>query len=80
MDLHITTVSQCASGGHRHFDLTLNGGALRRITLNRDDVALDKADIEDAVIDRIRSALKEAGVNMSLAQWKTALEGKDYKV
>lgn len=80
MNVHVNTVSQCAGGEHRYLDLTLNGGPERRLMVNRDDVTLEKGDVEDAVWNRLRSALKEAGANMTLAQWKTVLEGKDYKV
>lgn len=79
MDIHINTVSQC-TGEHRYFDLTINGGVERRLRINREDIALERDDIHEAVLGRIRSALKEAGVSLALAQWKTALEGKDFKV
>lgn len=82
MNIHVTTVSQCSGGNHRIFAVTINGAAAT-ITVDRSDMVLDKVDrgaVEDAVVERIRSALKEASAGAGLAAWKTVLEGKDFQV
>lgn len=79
MNIHINTVTQCSGGSHRIFDMTV-GGQTFVLTISKDDVTSEPDNIKDAVFDRLRSALKEAGATMALATWKTALEGKDFKI
>lgn len=83
MDIHINTVTQCSGQSHRFIDLTINGGAPRRLILDRADIVNDATDIgeiERILVDRIRSALKESGATLTLASWQTALAGKDFKL
>lgn len=84
MDINIQTVAQCTGGNHRHISFTIGTNpTVRQIAIDRTDINFDpdqEGDIRNAIIDRLRSALKEGGATLVLATWKTALEGKAFKI
>ena len=78
MRFSIGTITQCDGGNHRHIPITV-GGVTRSITVSREDMALD-TEAEVAILNRIRSALKEGGATLGLASWNNILSGKEYQV
>lgn len=82
MNIHVNTISQCTGQHHRFINVTV-AGVTTDIVVDREDFSndfTDRTDIENAVKDRLRSALKEGGATLTLATWKTVLEGKDFKI
>lgn len=78
MVIAITSISLCVGTGHATIVGTVGGNAISR-TFRRTDLAIEPDDTETAVLARLRSAVKEAGAS-TLAQIKTALEGKTFQV
>ena len=81
MTFTVNSVSRCASGNHWTIVLTA-GGQSRTLVLETSDLQLDFSSydqVREAVIGRMRSAAKEAGAG-TLAQVKTALEGKSFQL
>jgi hypothetical protein len=79
MHFTVGTITQCAGGNHRHIPVTV-GGVTRTLTVDRGDAAVEPAQVEEAIMTRLRSALKEAGAGTGLAAWNTALSGKGFDI
>lgn len=79
MRFTVGTVTQCSSGNHRSIPITV-GQTTRVLTIERSDATVEPSQTEEAVIGRIRSALKEAGAGLGLASWNTALSGKEFEI
>jgi hypothetical protein len=78
MTIVVTSISRCAGLNHVTVTGTVNGAALTQ-TFLRSDLDLDPSDVRDAVVTRLRSAVKEAGATTP-AQISTALTGKTFQV
>lgn len=78
MTFTITTIALCPAGGHVIINGTVAGQA-RQFVISKSDFALDPDSREEAVISRLRSAIKEAGAS-TLVQIKAAVEGKTFQV
>jgi len=78
MTFTINTVSLCGGGNHAVLNVTIAGVA-RNVTVPKTDFALDPDDTDIAALARVRSAIKEANAS-TLAQIKTAVEGKTFKI
>lgn len=79
MRFTVGTITQCAGGNHRHIPITV-GGVTRTITVDRGDGSAEPDRVEEALIGRIRSALKEGGAGIGLASWNTILSGQEYQI
>ena len=79
MQFTVGTITQCAGGNHRHIPITV-GQVTRTLTVNRGDASVEPDQTEEAIIGRIRSALKEAGAGLGLTAWNNALSGNTYHV
>jgi len=83
MTFTVGTLTRCAGQNHYAVTLTFASGATATLRFNRGDLDLDPAaDVSaarEAILDRLRSAGKEAGAS-TFAQWRTALETKTFKV
>lgn len=82
MTFHVNLLSRCsASGIHYPLEVVI-GAQTHVIEMTKDDMELDfatKDDAKEAIIARVRSAVKEANAT-TFAQAKVALEGKDFKL
>lgn len=81
MTFTVNTISRCPGGNHWSVDLT-QGGQARHLEFQTSDLQLDFTNFQqvvDAVLNRLRSAAKEANAG-TLAQVKTALEGKTFQI
>lgn len=74
----VGTITQCAGGNHRHIPITV-GQVTRTITITREDMATD-TEAEEAILNRIRSALKEGSAGPGLASWNNILSGQEFQV
>lgn len=79
MQFTVGTITQCAGGNHRHIPITV-GQVTRTIRVDRDDASVEPNQLEEAVIGRIRSALKEAGAGNGLAAWNAVLDGQGFHI
>ena len=78
MTFTVNQLSRCAGGNH--IDLTITVGAqARTIHLLQSDLTLEPDELRDAVITRVRSAVKESGATTA-AEVKAAIEGQTYRV
>ncbi len=78
MTFTINSISLCSGTNHAILNVTIAGVA-RNVTVPRSSFALDPDDRDEASLARIRSAIKESGA-ATLAQIKTAIEGKTFQV
>lgn len=77
----VGTITRCPGQNHYFVPITVSG-VTKTIVIDQSELATDFASLDDArerVIDRLRSARKEAGAG-NFAQTKTALEGKSYQL
>jgi hypothetical protein len=79
MRFTVGTIRQCDGGSHRHIPITV-GGVTREIIVDRGDLAADKENIEELVLGRLRSAIKEGEAGLSLASWNSTLSGKEFQI
>ncbi len=83
MQFTIGTITRCIGQNHYIMPLTFGGGLQKDLKLTLAELQTDSLesidDSRDAIIARIRSALKEANA-ITFAQSKTALETKTFKV
>lgn len=79
----VNSISRCSgSGNHYTLNVTVQGGPTVNFGALKSDMEVDFSSLEDArqaAIDRLRSAIKEAGA-VTFAQVQTALEGKTFKL
>jgi hypothetical protein len=79
----INSITRCAGGGHYDVTITLGNGQSGTLHTTKDELAGDPpasiAEARDAVLDRIRSALKEANA-ATWANIQSALVGQTFKV
>jgi hypothetical protein len=81
MTFTVNSLTRCA--GQNHYRLNITVGAqtfdlhLERSEMERDFADRDEA--REALVDRLRSAVKEANAN-NFAQARAALEGNTFKV
>lgn len=78
MTIVISGVSQCAGGNHITVTGTINGQAAS-VDFLASEFTVEPSDYRPAFIDRVRSAVKEAGASTP-PQIKNLLEGKTYKL
>lgn len=78
MTIVVSSISRCSGTGHISVTGTVNGEA-RTIQLNSGDLALEDASLEDRVLGRLISAVKEANAN-TWTKIQNALVGKTFKV
>jgi hypothetical protein len=79
VQFQVGTITQCEGGNHRHIPVTVNS-VTRTLIVDRGDANVDPSQLEEAITQRIRSALKEAGAGLGLAAWNNALSGNTYHV
>ena len=79
MRFQIGTITQCAGGNHRHIPITV-GGVTRTLSVTRSDLQVEPNESEEAIIARIRSALKEGDATLGLPSWNAILAGKEFQV
>jgi hypothetical protein len=75
------TLTRCAGGNHYYLPIVI-GGVTKILPFNKDDLVVDLADFDAAkaaVLARVRSAAKEAGVN-TFAQAVAVVSGKTFQV
>ena len=83
MTFTINSVTRCAGLNHWTVTLTFGGGQQRSIDTDlaefQEDQPENQMQARQAIIARVRSAVKEANAT-TFAAAKTALEGKTFKV
>jgi hypothetical protein len=80
MTFTITALSRCSGGNHFHFTVLVGGTTQREITLTKADLDLEgQEDLETAFLNRVRSALKEAGA-VTLQESRATLLNKEFKI
>lgn len=80
MQFTVGTITRCA--GQNHYDVPVTiGGTTYHIAVLQDELGVDynQAEARDRMVDRMRSAKKEANA-VTFAQTKTALEGKTFQI
>lgn len=80
MTFTINTITRPAACDHFHFNVTING-TTKTVVVRRQDIMEREPDenFEELTFAHIRSHLKENNIT-TLAQAKTALEGKTFKL
>jgi len=81
MTFSVGTITRCAGQNHYSVPVTIAGQQFV-IPVLQDDLATDfqgVTDARDRIVDRLRSARKEAGA-VTFAATKTALEGKSFQI
>jgi hypothetical protein len=81
MDFTVGTITRCQGTNHYTVPITV-GGNTRNLQIMAADLQTDFENLDEvknAIIDRLRSAKKEAGAN-TFAQVRAALEGNTYKL
>lgn len=81
MRFTITGLARCSGGGHYSANISIEGGALKPITFTQAEIlaVLDEADSRERIINRVKAVILEAGAT-TLAQIRTAIESKEFKV
>jgi hypothetical protein len=83
MTFTVNTVARCAGQNHYVVTLTFAGGQQVSLRTTADEMRFDPAaDVGEArenILDRLRSAAKEAGAT-TFAAVQTALQGKTFQV
>ena len=83
MTFTVNTLTRCVGQSHYTINLTFASGPTVNFQTTLDEMSFDPAaDLEETrqeILDRLRSAVKEANAN-NFAQARTALEGKTFKV
>lgn len=79
MRFTVGAITQCAGGNHRHIPVTV-GQVTRTLTVTREDMAIEREDAEELIVNRIRSALKEGGATLGLGSWNNILSGQEFQV
>lgn len=77
-DVTMTAISRCTTGNHVTVTATVNGVSVTRRFLTA-DLAREPGDLEEAILNRWISAVKEAGAT-TIAQIQTAILNKPFKV
>lgn len=81
MQLTTGTATRCSGGGHYQLPVTI-GGVERTLHFTREDLERNFSDMEgarEAILDRLRSAIKEAGAT-TLVQIRNAISSKTFHV
>ena len=77
------TITRCPGQSHYHVPLTFGGGQTVTLHVDLSDLQFDPQEdvsvTRDLLIARLRSAGKEANAS-TFTQWRTALEGKTFKL
>lgn len=79
MQFNTGTATRCSGGSHYQLPVTVNG-VERTLHFTADDMGRDFSDLEgarEAVLDRLRSAIKEAGAT-TLIQIRNAISSKTF--
>jgi len=75
----VNSLTRCPGQNHYHLTVTAGGGGTFTLDFVRADLATDPAEHPDAVLVRLRSAVKEAGAT-TWAQVQAAVVGKTFQV
>lgn len=78
MTLTITEVTRCSGLNHYHFTVDI-AGQTHELVFNRSDFDLEPKELEQAFLNRVRSAVKEAGAT-TFAQARVAVLNKEFKL
>ena len=83
MTFTVNTLTRCSGQNHYTVNLTFAGGPTVNLKVDKGEMDFDPMADKDAarqeIVDRLRSAVKEANAT-TFAQARTALETKTFKV
>ena len=80
MRFRVRINGQCGGGNHIHGEISINGGAFRDFEMTREELRTpEPEERREAVIQRLRSAILEAGATTPL-QMKNAVEAREFEI